>query len=274
MDCRRMVRSKNFYIMLGITAALLVLLIWLVAFTSDVDTMDHLVERKEQLAEDTDGLIVMDITESDREEMQMIREMSQLDFAQECINSGFLMVIVGIGAALFINADFQSGFIRNICFARPRRRDYVLSKILLVGVYSAALIVLSLLVALVFLYVFGMRPAASSPVEILKYAFWLWLPYWAFGLMPLTLVLLTRSSTLAVVVSILGGCGFLAALVRFLCQKFNWPELNQYMLSTVVSDRCVPMLSLSAMGFILACVLAWAAAYAAASLVLMQKRDI
>lgn len=274
MDCRRLVRNRNFYIMLGVTAALLLLLIWLVAFTSDPARMERLAEQGEALGEGSNGLVAVEVTESDREMMEEIRAMSQLDFAQECLNSGFLLVIVGIGAALFISGDFQSGFIRNICLARPRRRAYIFSKILLVGVYSAALMVLGLLIALICPYLFGLRPGASSPVEILKYAFWLWLPHWAFGLMALACVQLTRSSTLAVVLSVLAGTGFFGAMVQFLCQKFHWPALDQYLLSMVAANQCVPMLGLPQMGFILACVLGWGIAYTAASLLPMEKRDI
>ena len=49
-------------------------------------------------------------------------------------------------------------------------------------------------------YLYGMRPVPNTAPEILRYLFWMWLPHWAFALMALALVLLTRSTTL-------GGAG-------------------------------------------------------------------
>ena len=186
MDLRRLFRSQNFYIMLGATTVLLFLLLLLVASISDPNTLD---------AMQSNGA---EITESDRAMSDEIRSVSCLEIAHECLSSGFLLIITGIGMTTFINSDFSSGYIKNICFVQPRRRNYVLSKILLAGVYSGIVTVIGILVSLVLPLLLGMRPALSPIPAILQYAFWMWLPNWAFGLMALALVTLTRSSVLAV----------------------------------------------------------------------------
>lgn len=269
IDCQRLFKNRNFYIMLGVTAALLLLLIALMGFV--IDTIES--GAAGEINQNADGMVQMEITDGDEEMADEIRNMSQLEFASECLSSGFLLVIAGIGAALFASSDFQSGFIRNICFACPRRWGYVLSKILLTGIYTAILTAMSILIAAVCPYLFGLHPEASSFGSIVQYGFFLWLPTWAFGLMALTFSLLTRSSTLAVTCSVLSGVGVTGALLQLLCKRLNWPELNRYTLSSVAT-ACVPNMAFEQMGFILICTLAWAAVYAAASLLLMQKRDI
>ena len=200
--------------------------------------------------------------------------MTQLSFIYECLGSGFLLMMTCIGVTLFVNGDFSSGYVKNICYARPRRREYVLSKVLMAGIYSGILVAAAILTTAVCPVLFGLRLGSSPIARILQYAFWLWLPHWAFGLMGLGLVLLTRSSTLGIIMAILSGGGVVAVLLQSLCQRFGWPDLAQYMLSMVASYQCVPMLGTEQMVMILICTAGWGLIYTAGSLLTMEKRDI
>ena len=71
MDIRRLFKSRNFYIMLAVTAGLLMMLVCLAAMVSDPENMDAM---QAQGAE---------ITEYDREMSQQIHNMSSLDFIHE-----------------------------------------------------------------------------------------------------------------------------------------------------------------------------------------------
>ena len=262
MDIRRLFRNRGFYIMLGMTAALIAGMILLLSMVSDPEAMDAMQAKG------------ADIDEIDRQETAAIRTMPQMEFTYECLSSGFLLVMTGIGITLFVNSDFSSGCIKNICFARPNRRDYVFSKILLTGIYSGILTILGVLITLICPVLVGMRLEAASVIALLQYTFWLWLPHWAFGLMALALVLLTRSSTLGIVLAVISGGGVTAAVLQLVCQQLNWPPLDQYLLSSVEGSQCIPMLGAQQMGMILACTLGWAAVYGIGSLIMIEKRDI
>ena len=263
MDLRRLVRTRSFYIVLAVTAGFLLLMILMVSAVSNPETLD---------AMQSSGMVVV---EGDDHQMgEEIRSMSRLEFVHECLGSGFLLMITCIGMTLFVNGDFSSGYVKNICFARPRRREYVLSKVLVAGMYSGVLVIVGILVSLVGPALFGLHLAASPIARILQYTFWMWLPNWAFGMLGLVLVLLTRSSTLGIIMAILSGGGVVAVLLQSLCQRFGWPDLAQYMLSMVASYQCVPMLGTEQMVMILACAAGWGLVYAAGSLIAMEKRDI
>ena len=262
MDLRRLFRTRSFYIILGAMAALLLAVALLAAIVSDQETLDAI---QSQGAE---------VTLTDRQEAVRIRDMTQLEFLDECIGSGSLMVLAGLGVTLFVNADLSSGYIKNICFARPRRWEYVLSKILLVGVYSGAIVIMGILVSLICPYLFGLHPVASPIVRILEYAFWNWLPYWAFSLMGLSLVMLTRSSVLGIVLAVMAGGGLITQLLAMVCHMLHWPDLWQYLLSSVASTQCVPMPDMKQIVMILGCSIGWAVVYTAGSLIAMEKRDI
>lgn len=262
MDCRRLLHSRSFYITAGVTAALLMALTALVAGLSNPAVMDAVQSQGAQ------------VTESDRAMSEEIRGMSQLDFTSECLNSGFLLMTACIGAALFLYSDFQSGYIKNICFARPRRWEYVGSKILLTGVYSGILVAGSVILTILYPRLFGLHPTWSSPLSIALYTFWMWLPHWAFALLGLALVLRTRSSTLSILMGVLGGGGVITAIVRLLCQRFGWHALERYLLSQVVSEQCIPLPGSTQIAMIAACSLGWALLYTASSLLTALNRDI
>ncbi len=262
MDIRRLFKSRNFYIMLAVTAGLLMMMVCLVAMVADPETMDAM---QAQGAE---------ITEEDMEMSRQIHNMSSLDFIHECLSSGFLLIITGIGMSIRASGDFSSGYIKNICFARPRRRDYVISKILTAGVYSAAVTAAGIVFSLTASLLFGLHPDASPILSVLQYAFWHWLPNWAVGVMALFLAALTRSSVLGITLSVLCGGGVIAELVALVCQRLQWPALEQYLLSSLIRSQTVPLPGARQMAMILACSIGWAAVYTAGSLLSMEKRDI
>lgn len=263
MDLRRLLCSRSFYMILGVTAALLVLMVAMVAAVSSPEKLEVL--------QDTGVVVVEGSSEELQEE---IVGMTQLDFVHECMGSGFLLIVICIGVTLFVHSDFSSGYIKNICFASLRRRDYVLSKIVVAGVYSGIVTILGVLVSLICAFLFGLHPAASPVTQILQYAFWLWLPQWAFALMGLALTLLTRGSTLGIVMGVVSGGGLVAALLQNLCRRFGWHDLSQYLLAMVTNSQCVPVLGTGEMAMILGCSLGWAVLYAAGSLAVMERRDI
>jgi len=190
------------------------------------------------------------------------------------LGGGFLLIMVGIGVTLFVSSDFSSGFVKNICYAQPHRADYVISKALAAGVYSEIITALGVALILLSPYLYGMRPVPSPVSDILQYFFWLWLPHWAFALMALALVLLTRSSSLGIILSLVAGSGLTAVLVGTLGKVLRWPPLEQYFLASVVKGVYVPQTGITQVGVVLACTIAWTAVYGIGCLLAMEKRDI
>ncbi|MCI9003630.1 MAG: hypothetical protein HFG03_12540 [Oscillibacter sp.] len=257
MDLRRLVKSRSFYVMLAVTALLLLLVVVMAAHIASPETLD---------AMETQGA---EVTESDWMLSELIHSMSQMELMHETLGGGFLLVMAGIGVTIFVNGDFSSGFIKNTCCVKPRRRDYVCSKILLAGIYSGILTVFSVLLMLFAPVLVHWRPAPAPVWSIVQYTVWLWLPHWAFSLMALALVLLTRSNTLGIILSMVAGSGLTAMLAGTLFAMLRLPRLEQYFLSAVVCGVNTPQV-----GLILACTLVWSLIYAAGSLLFMEKRDI
>ena len=136
MDCRRLVKSRSFYITLSVVAVLIVLVNLLSVTISDPDFLD------------TMEAVGAEINEYDRQTSEFIRQMGQLDLAQEILGGGFLLLATGIGVTVFFSQDFTSGYMKNIGTVQPSRRRYVLEKVVFTGLYSGVLTVLSMLLTL------------------------------------------------------------------------------------------------------------------------------
>lgn len=262
MDLRRLFKAKSFYIVLGVTAALLFLVTLMASSIANPEMMDAM---EAQGAE---------VDASDRMMSDYIRNMSQMEFIHETLGSGFLLVMTGVGVTLFVNSDFSSGFIKNICCARPRRRDYVLARIGLAGVYSGILMVMSILLMLLALVLVHMYPELDPIPQILQYAVWMWLVHWAFSLMDVALVLLTRGTTLGITLSLVSGSGLTAVLIGSLCGLLGIPPVARYFLSSLVKGLYTPEIGITQTGLVLVCTAVWAFIYGMGSLLTMEKRDI
>ena len=262
MDLRRLFKSRSFYMILGVMAVLLIMVTVIAYAVADPEMMDAM---EAQGAE---------ITESDHMMSEYIQNMSQLDLMHETLGSGFLLVMTGIGMTLFVNGDFSNGFIKNICCIMPRRRNYVLSKIALAGIYSGIITVLSVLLMLLSPVLIHMYPVPDSIFQILRYVLWMWLPHWAFALMTLALVLLTRNTTLGIILSLVSGSGLTVALVGMLGRLLRWLPFEQYFLAAVVKGIYTPESGISPIGMTLICTISWAVIYGIGSLLAMEKRDI
>lgn len=265
MDLRRLFRSRSFYIILAVTAGLILGVVALVTAVTDQEVLDAM-ESMESVDVQVEG--------NSSEMRAELEAMTRLDFVHECLGSGFLLLLTGIGVTLFVHSDFASGYIKNVCFVRPRRWEYVLSKILTAGVYSGVIAILGVVISLAGPVLFGLSLAANSIGGILQYTFWIWLPGWTFGLMGLALVLLTRSTTLGIILAVISGGGVTVAILRTVCYQLGWPALDQYLLSSVVQAQCIPQMGAAEMTMILLCAAGWAVVYAAGSFLAMEKRDI
>ena len=262
MDIRRLLRNRGFYIILGVTAGLLILVTLMVHALADPETMDAMAEQGAE------------VTESDRMMSEYLHNMSQLELVHESLGSGFLLVMTGIGMTLFVNSDFSSGFIKNICCIKPRRRDYVLSKIMLAGIYSGLIIILSVLLMLVVPFLLHMYPMPDFIPQILRYVLWMWLLHWAFSLMAVALVLLTRNATLGIILSLVAGSGLTAVWLGTLGRLAGWPALEQYFLFSAVKGVYTPQNGIVPAGMVLAYAAGWMAVYGIGAMMAMEKQDI
>ena len=125
MDFKRLLRQKSLYIILGITAAVVVLA---------MVTVVIIVNPEFRLQAQEAG---MEILESDKAAINWMQSNDITFFMENMVRgSGFVTVICLI-SAIFIYGDFKRGYIKNILSVHGSRTHYIFSKIIVMAAVTA-----------------------------------------------------------------------------------------------------------------------------------------
>lgn len=160
-------------------------------------------------------------------------------FRQICLDGGMYNVIFGIWVMLFICADFQSGFIKNIMALHQNRWNYIGSKVMTAWIVDGCYLALHLIFALLMNRVFGDLVPYAGWKAILFYLSWVWFVTTAFASLIILICVLSRSvaaGSLAAV--LLGGGPVVMALYRILGMFHigGWLEYSIYMTCAMGPD--------------------------------------
>ena len=134
VDFRRMFTSPLFYIMIG---ASLVMPILILVMTT---MMDGMVSVDPQTGKET-------IMEGFKNVWQIIGSVSNgeqtmsMDITSMC-NIDMMFFIISVFVCLFVGADFSSGYAKNLFTVRSKKDDYVISKTITCFVAGASMIVM------------------------------------------------------------------------------------------------------------------------------------
>ncbi len=132
VDFRRMFTSPLFYIMVGASLVMPVLILVMTTM------MDGTVSVNPQTGEET-------IIEGFKNVWQIIGSVSggeqtmTMDITSMC-NINMMFFIISIFVCLFVGADFSSGYAKNLFTVRAKKNDYVISKSITCFVAGASMI--------------------------------------------------------------------------------------------------------------------------------------
>lgn len=199
MDLYRLKRSRSFYICLAfllVTIFMCYGLIFLVGTPEGQELapkigMSALVEPEDEA--DSESLL------EDVDFVEMIR--------QSCMDGGAYNLTFGIMVAIFICADFQSGFVKNIMSQHRKRWKYVASKLLTMGIADFIYLIICFgFGALMNLLFHNMVPFGTWQ-GFLFYLSWAWLITMAFAALIIMLCVFSRSTAVGVTMATLLGSG-------------------------------------------------------------------
>jgi len=138
VDVKRIFLSKFFYIMLGISLAIPILILVMTTM------MDGTISTNPQTGEQT-------VMEGFKNLWQIFGSVSSsssnssagmsMDLVSMC-NINMMYFAVAVQACIFISDDFRSGYAKNLFTVRAKKSDYVISKTI-IGFISASLIFIS-----------------------------------------------------------------------------------------------------------------------------------
>ena len=133
VDFRRMFTSPLFYIMIGVSLVMPILILVMTTM------MDGTVSVNPQTGAET-------VMEGFKNVWQIIGTVSggeqtmSMDITSMC-NINMMFFIISIFVCLFVGADFSSGYAKNLFTVRSKKNDYVISKSIVCFIAGASMIV-------------------------------------------------------------------------------------------------------------------------------------
>lgn len=261
MDLYRIVRSRSLYVILGfgIVCCLIVNVIFYVLSNSDI------------LQSLKDGGIIVIGGSVDILDMNL--SMSGTEYVHTSIfNNGLYSCMFGVFAALFVGSDFRSGCIKNLMAFRLHRRYYVVTKFISLFIVNVGLSGTFILSLLLFDRILPATAITSSLTDFVLYVIALQAVQAGFIAMILFALMLTRSESFGIFVSIVVIGGILSVLAEQLLSFFG---KSIQAVSLVFQQNNIPLAFDPNGAMRIVCTaLVWVILYLALGIFLIRKKDI
>ena len=140
MDLYRLVRSKSFYVMI-ICAVMMAVACVAMSSVARVRMVDTTIEEGEELHEIK---IMRKINSS--------KQVNLLIYYQAFVEKCYLLPLVSIFVALFVNGENKSGYIKSVAVQLPGRGKLAISKVIIAAIQTAVI-----MLAYTIIYFIGMK---------------------------------------------------------------------------------------------------------------------
>lgn len=218
-DLYRLKRSRSVYIGLACILAIIALCYWFL-WMMGTPGGRHMAEK-----------IGMDVPiEETREILEGYTSITM--FRDSGMDGGLYLSVLGIVAALFVCADFQSGFIKNIMPLHRDRWKYMVSKVITGGILTFCYILVDFMFCtLLNVTVLGEMEIPFSPLkDTLFYLFQAWILTAAFAALIMMLCAVLRSAAAGVFLAVVLGSGLLVVSLSSLTALFHADRWAAYTL--------------------------------------------
>ena len=195
MDLYRMAKQKISYILLIALAAFLV---FSVAMTKEDMAMTQTPMTAEQASEEAMGNfgLYLNVPSASAQTVTVDLEV----FSH--MASRAPAIFTAIFAVIFLTADLQTGYIKNIAGQIEKRQRLIYSKAAVLAVYTAAAFVVTLITIALSCAAFFGRAAVESLPKLMVYMAGEYMLYLAFGCIILCLAVIIRNHAVAVALAI------------------------------------------------------------------------
>ena len=170
MDLYRLRRSRSVYVCFGLLLAASVVvfvMLWLLAVPQGQENALRI------------GMLTEDGVETSRSILDGV-DVLEL-FRQTALDGGMYNVTMGICIMLFVCADYQGGFIKNIMAFHENRYLYVGSKVVTAGILNAVFLAGHFAFTLLLNWMFKDMVPWTDIRDVMFYLAWAWLLTTAFG---------------------------------------------------------------------------------------------
>lgn len=224
MDLYRIKRGRSVYVCLGIlllSSVVVFGLLWLMAMPQGQKAAIRIGMITAEEAGEVAGIL------DGADSLAMFRQTS--------LDGGMYNVIFGIWMMLFVCADFQSGFIKNIMVLHQNRWTYIGSKLIAAGIVNFFYLVLQLLFTLLMNRLLGNMVPYADWKDIVFYLTWAWFLTTAFSALIMLICILTRSVAAGTAAAVILGGGAVVMPLYGILDFFHIGEWLKYTIYLTLS---------------------------------------
>lgn len=273
MDFYRLIRSKSVYICLAFLMLMSLLcfgLIWML----DTPEGQVVASKIGMSLTEAEGTGFSLTTAEPSAEGAILENYDILKMFREIgMDGGAYTSILGIVVCIFVCHDYNSGFIKNILSLHRKRWQYIVSKVITVGIMNLFYLGLSFGFCLLLNALFDGLVPLTDAGDILYYLSLSWLLTTAFAALFILIITISRSTSAGVLSSILLGAGIVVILAMTLTKYWGlekWGEYTLYINQTY-APACYSGIS-DLKGYAVGAV--FLVLYCAASIGILNRKDI
>ncbi len=223
-DLYRTIRSRLFWGLTVLIAVMMLLIAgvlhWIASPEFSVMVNQAVLEQGEELTFEERAELEADLAEAAALNEHSYDTPTQL-WGQTFLNGGFVGIIGSLFIALFLVADFKSGFIKNLVLDKRGRYRYYGEKVIFVGLMQAVFLLISALFTSLAFAALGFTPTVEESLgDILLWLGLTWLTLFTYALITACLVWTVRSSWVGSLSALLISSSMVGTLVTQLIQLF------------------------------------------------------
>lgn len=168
----------------------------------------------------------------------LIRRMNESEFIQMMLaqTPSWILMYIAVFSVYFYMSEYNSGFYKNYISMNNARRNSVLSKILILGIFTLFMFIVMLIADLIGRSLFFQQAAIGDSGYFVKLLIGQFLLHWAFAIVVLCAVMMIKQAIPSIVIGIilsLNVFGMVAGALESLVSDTN---LSAYLLVNTIVD--------------------------------------
>ena len=215
MDLYRLFKTKSLYVCFALLCALCIMgsyAIWYMSTPEFMADMAGSGAPSEMSMGNTDSSEEFSIITIESSIEESITPTLQQFLGNIFVGSGTLPLLISIFFMLFVGAEFDNGFIKNIFTAKRGRGTYFASKTILSVLISVVFFLIGTLICLVGTLFTGLE-VTINPAEFAVWALLVILVCSAYAMISLVFIMFTKNKTAGTVAACVIASGFLGMLL-------------------------------------------------------------
>lgn len=176
----------------------------------------------------------------DAQSEMLVSNMNESEFIQMILSQtpSWVLMYIAVFTVYFYMSEYNTGFYKNYISLKNARRNSVISKILMLGIFTLLMFLIMILADLIGRSLFFQNAAIGDFGYFTKLVAGQFLLHWAFSVVVLCTAMLIRNAIPSIVTGIILGLNVIGTIASALESIVSDTNLSSYLLvNTIVSSK-------------------------------------